>query len=154
LNPVSTLATGQRELAKLDFTQAEVDELKAKLMTLTRATLIVRSPERDELGRIKYVEVPNVGIQLAATVKALEFGVGKARQMIEVTGGGSTGQNQSGVRDLAKLMHEQPELADKVIRALKDGLNPAQTIDVTPVKSSEPAQASESNSAGSTSGNR
>lgn len=137
------------QVVKLDFTQSEIDRLKAKLLTLSDATIIVRSPERDENGRCKYVEVANVAVQLAATVKALEFGVGKPRQMIEVSDGSSSNAHQPGIRDLAHLLHRNPEITAKVISALKDGVNFSQAIPVQEVKHDSPAQPPESQSGGS-----
>ena len=138
--PQSSITLGKAKVAALEFTQGEVDELKAKLLKLTEATVIVRSPKRDDNGKLQYIEVPDVGVQLAATVKALEFSVGKPKQMIEVQPGNGSGNAARGMRDLGALIAQNPDLAIKVIGALKDGVNLSQAIDVTPVK---PAQISD-----------
>lgn len=148
-NKQTSLAAARAEVAKLDFSQNEVDYLKAKLLKLCDATMIVRSPERDEQGRIKYVEVPNVPVQLAATVKALEFSVGKPRQMIEVSDMSGGAKPSAGLRDLANLLHSNPEVAAKVLAALKDGVKVAEAIPVQAVTSVSPAQPSESESGAS-----
>lgn len=129
-----SIAAGKAEVAKLDFTQPEIDKLKAKLLELTEATVIVRSPERDANGKIQYIEVPNVGIQLAATVKAIEFGVGKPKQMLEVQDSPGRAAGHPGMQDLAKLLQRNPEVAAAVIQTLKTGQKMAEAIDVTPVK--------------------
>lgn len=151
-NAYSSVEAARHEVAqvvKLNYSQDQIDYLQNKLLKLCDATIIVRSPERDENGKCKYVEVPNVAVQLAATVKALEFGVGKPRQMIEVSDQTQPGRGQPGIRDLAQLLAQNPEITAKVLGALKDGVNFSQAIPVQEVKPSSPSQPQELQSDGS-----
>jgi hypothetical protein len=143
-----SLAAGKAEVAKLDFSQEEIDRLKNKLLQLTEATITVRVG-RDKDGKIMYGEVPNVGIQLAATVKAMEFGVGKPKQMIEVQGGGPARNESGGLRDLGRLIQQNPDVAHAVLKAVKDSANLAQAIDVTGTSGGKRSIAPESQSGGS-----
>lgn len=140
---VASLDVGQAVVAKLDFSQDEIDRVKSKLLELTEAMVTVRTG-RDENGKIIYGEVPNVGIQLAATVKVLEFAVGKPKQMIAVEGSSSTGQGQAGIRDLARLMHDNPEITGAILAAVRDGARITQAIDVTGTSEKTPVQPPES----------
>lgn len=140
---------GKAEVAKLDFTQEEVDSLKRKLLDLTEAVVTVRGPGRDADGRCIYITVPNVGIQLAATVKALEFGVGKPKQMLEIQDNPGRGRQASGPHELGRLLAEHPDVAAKVIETMKEGLRFSQAIPVEAVKREIPAKPAESESDGS-----
>ena len=130
--PVSSLTLGKAKIDRLEFSPDEVEELKANLLRLTKATVIVRSPMRDENGKIKYVEVPDNGLQLAATVKALEFAVGKPRQMMEVTTTGGSG-NLPQPQNLSKLLAGNPALVTSILTTLKTSLENAQAIPVQAV---------------------
>lgn len=143
---VTSITKGQERVAALDFTQPEVDKLKGKLLELTEATVWVRTG-RDALGMV-YSEVADPGVQLAATVKALEFAVGKPGQKLELTTPNTPGAS-SGLQDLGKLIAKNPEIAAKVLGALKDGLAMAQAIDVTGTSAENTSQAPESKSGGS-----
>lgn len=142
--PVSSLTLGKAKIDRIEFSPEEIEGLKRKLLKLTEATVIVRSPVRNKDGKLDYVEVPDTGIQLAATVKALEFGVGKPRQMMEVTT--SNGRAMPEGQSLAKLLAGNPDIASKIITALKDGLENAQAIPVQEVKRELPSLKPESES--------
>lgn len=146
---VSSLTKGIKTVAKLEFSEEERAELKAGLLTLTKASVIVRSPQRDKDGKCVYVEVPDNGIRLAAIVKALEWDVGKPKAMLELQTGPGAGGAAPGLQDLGRLISRNPEIAAKIIAALRDGLSFAQAIDVTPASEGKPAQVSESQSGGS-----
>ena len=141
--PVSSLSRGVAVVASLNFSPEERAELKANLLKLTKAKVIVRSTERAPGGGIQYVEVDDNGIQLAATVKALEWDVGKPRQMLEVQSGPSA-HRAATARDLGLLLASDPELITKVLGALKDGLDQAQAIPVQAVTSDTASPKSES----------
>lgn len=145
---ITTLAGGLAATPKIAGTQADVDHALAKLRTLMDATVIVRSPERDEHGRCKYVEVPNVGIQLAAATKYLEFTTGKPRQSIEMTDSTSKGSQPAGLRDLATILNRNPDVLARVVGALKDGAKLAEAIPVEAVTSENPVSPSDSQSGG------
>jgi len=140
MSQISSLAVGQQKVASLDFTQSEVDTLKAKLLRLTEAKITVRVG-RDAEGKIAYGQVDDVGIQLAATVKALEFGVGKPKQMIDVKTGPGAGGVAPGVHELGRLLVKNPDITARILGALKDGLALSEAIPVEAV-TSEPAQTS------------
>ncbi len=144
----SSLEAGKAEVAKLDFTQAEVDFLKRKLLALCDAKVIVRSTERDKDGKIKYIEVDNCGIQLPAIVKALEFGVGKPKQMVEVRAPGQA-LPAPGMRELASLAAKDPAVLATILQALKDGVALTQAIDITSTSDEKPDSPVESESGGS-----
>jgi hypothetical protein len=146
---VSSLAIGNAEVAKLDFSSAEVEILKRKLLALTEAKVTVRGP-RDQAGKITYVEVDNVGIQLAATVKALEFAVGKPRQMVEVSETPPQGgQAALSMRDLPAIASKHPQVLAAILAALKGASNLSHAIDVTPTSAVSDQSPSESKSGAS-----
>lgn len=140
---------GNNAVAKIEFTQAEIDKAKAKLLQLMDAKVVVRSPKRDDLGRIVYEEVDDHGIQLAATRTALEFAVGKPKQMMEVQTGPNAAGRAMSQADLARLLAKNPELTATVIKTLQEGLKNAQAIDVTPDKPGSEASPSDSESGAS-----
>lgn len=144
--PITTLKAAGPRIDGLAFKPDEVDRLKAKLLALTEATVIVRSPVRDEQGRCKYVEVPDTGIQLAATVKALEFAVGKPRQMMEVTT--NTGRALPEPQNLTKLLAGNPDLVKSILTTLKESLENSQAVPVQALPSGTPPQLPESQSEG------
>lgn len=120
-------------IASLDFTPDEVEAFKRKLIQLSNAKVVVRGPERDENGRCIYIEVDDHGIQLAATVKGLEFAVGKPKQMMEIATGPSAAGQRTSQSDLARLLSKNPDLTSTIIETLKAGIKSAQAIDVTPL---------------------
>ncbi len=128
-------AVAKVEKVALEFSQGEINDLKANLLRLSKAKVTVRIG-RDESGKIQYGEVDDTSIQLAATVKALEFGVGKPRSSLEITD--TTRPNQgdpANLSQLAKLLHQNPDVTSRVLGALKDGLKLAEAIPVEAVTS-------------------
>lgn len=146
---ILTLSGSNEMLGKLNYEQKDVDYALAKLRELMDASIIVRSPERDEHGRIKYVSVPNVGIQLAAATKFLEFTTGKPRQSIEMTDNTSKGSSPTGLNDLARLLHKNPDVTARVLGALRDGVKLAEAITVEAVTTDSPYLPTDSQSGGS-----
>jgi len=139
--PISSLSHGKSLVDRLIFSTGELDELKTKLMALTRATVMVRSPVRNARGTLDYVEMPDNGIQLAATVKALEFAVGKAKVMLDIQT--SAGKPISQGADLAKLLVNNADLTLTILQTLKESLRKAQAVDVTPLPEQLPIQPSD-----------
>ncbi len=142
----------ERTLQSLVLTDGEVESLKAKLLQLTEAKEIVRIG-RDDNGII-YGEQPNLPVQLAATVKLLEFGIGKPRQAIEVTNNGAPpGAPRLTRADLARLLTEDPSAAHGLLTVMQAiaGLRPEmkQATPVEEVKSSEARRLPESESGAS-----
>jgi hypothetical protein len=80
---------------------------KGKLRALMDATVSVRVG-RDADGRIQYAEMPDNGIQLAATIKFMEFELGKAPQTIEVSHHG-TG-DEAKPKDPLEMLRNNPAL--------------------------------------------
>jgi hypothetical protein len=147
--PVSSLTKGVAIVQQLVFSAEEVADLKANLMKLTKARVIVRGVGVDEkTGLREYIEQDDNGIQLAATVKALEFAVGKPQQMLKIEDK-RAGSESRGLTDLGKLLHQNPEIASKVIGALQDGLKVAQAIDVTATSAGSEGSPVDPQSAGS-----
>lgn len=138
--PTTTLTSATAKIDRLDFSASEIDTLKAKLLELTGATVIVRSTQRDANGKIQYIEVADTGIQLAATVKALEFAVGKPKQMIAVqTGPDAAGKPQ----DLRQILQKNPDLVRSILGHMQETLKNAQAVEVEEVKADKADQLGE-----------
>lgn len=133
--PITTLRGAKAKVAALEmgFSQEEIDALKTQLLELTQATVIVRSPKRDEWGKVQYIEVPDNGLRLAAVVKAIEFGIGKARQFIDVQT--SNGNHAPDGQNLAKLLAGNPELVVSILTTLQESLKSSEAIAVQAVTS-------------------
>jgi hypothetical protein len=129
--PVSSLSAGKALVDRLVFSPSELDELKTKLLALSRATVTVRGPERDGNGHCIYIRVPDNGIQLAATVKALEFAVGKPKVMLDIQT--SAGKTATHGHDLGRLLANNADLTATILRTLKEGLQNVQAIDLAPL---------------------
>lgn len=149
MGKVHSLASGNAAVARLTFTEEEVEGLKAKLLELTRAEVIVRGTKRDENGKCIYVSVPDQGIQLAATVKALEFAVGRPTQKLEVQTNAGSPSLPLTQRALVELMAANPEMTKRVLDAVTEAAKNAQAVPVQAVASEKPALPPESLAEGS-----
>lgn len=129
---ITTLRAGQERIERLEFDDAETAHLKARLLELTSATVISRSPVRNSEGKLDYIEVPDNGIRLAATVKALEFKFGKPRQMIDVETNDGRGAR---AQDLGLLVMKNRDLAASLLRMVTEKLEKSQAIPVEAVPS-------------------
>lgn len=147
--PVHSLSRGVQEVTKLVFSQSEVDYLKAKLFELTRATVVVRSPERDADGRTIYKEVPDSGIQLAAATKLMEFAQGKPRQSLALETSPERSEKAVTGRDLVLFLGKRPDLVDTIVATMTEVAKNAQAIKVEEVKPDSAPQPPESESEGS-----
>jgi hypothetical protein len=141
--PQTSLTLGRAKIDRIEFSPLEIEELKGKLMSLTRATVIVRSTKRDEHGKIQYEEVPDSGIQLAATVKALEFAVGKPRQTLDVED--SRGRSPA-AQDLRAILGKNPELVTSILGHMQETLRNSQALTVEAVEANPPRVQGESES--------
>ena len=129
--PQTTLSSGLARVERIDFSEMEVADLKATLLRLTTATVRVRGRERTPQGGITYEDVPDNGIQLAATVKALEFAVGKPRQTMEV----QDGRNRlPAAQDLRAILGKNPELVTAILGHMQETLKNSQALTVEAVE--------------------
>ena len=139
----SPATAAQRVEQALTFSKGEVDRAKAKLLELMDSVVVIRSPERDENGRCKYVEVPNAPIQLAAAIKIVEYGLGKPTQMVVVDQGPGSRPARA---DLGKMLLANPSLIETVLRSMKEAAEAAQAIPVQAVASDRSTSGQESES--------
>lgn len=96
------------------FTGDALELAKTRLVGLLDATVIVRSTEKDETGRLKYKEVPDNAIRLAAAVKLIELETGKAPQTVDVATTPPGGDAQK-AENPAHLLARNPELLGKIL---------------------------------------
>lgn len=138
----------ERTLQSLVLTNDEVNMLKRKLLELSDAKETVRIGR--DAGGIIYGERPNLPVQLAATVKLLEFGIGKPRQAVEITnrGPGASAPRISRA-ELAAMLAETPSLVTAFLGGLQAAAGMKQAVAVEATCETLPAPPSEVQSGGS-----
>jgi hypothetical protein len=95
------------------FTGDALERAKQRLVGLLDASVIVRSPETNEDGSRKYIEVPDNAIRLAAAVKLIELETGRAPQFLDIkTSAPGSGSQQA--EDPIRLLMANPALAEKL----------------------------------------
>lgn len=115
------------------FSGDDLAHAKAKLRALTEATVSVRIGRDPATGKILYGEMPDNGIQLAATIKLIEFETGKAPATIDVQHH-SHGDGGQKPEDAVEMLKKNPDLLRTMVRSYLDAAKSAQEPLVHDVK--------------------
>lgn len=107
------------------FAPDDLAHAKAKLRALTEATVSVRIGRDPVTGKILYGEMPDNGIQLAATVKLIEFETGKAPATIDVQHH-SHGDGGQKPEDAIEMLKKNPDLLRTMVKSYLDAVKYAQ----------------------------
>lgn len=111
------LAHAERQLAGV-FDNNDIEEARRVLQECMRSVIRVRSTIRcPKTGGIQYEDVPNHSLRLAASVKVLEYAIGKPTQRI-ITETSNTPKSQ--LPDLIAMIKRHPQVAGAVVRSLTE----------------------------------
>lgn len=104
------------------FEQEDLDLAKATLKACCTATRRVRAGKDPQTGAFTYADVPDHPVRLAASVKIIEWSIGKpVAASVQMTIGPGPGQSATASQDdLLQLLLAAPEAAADIVGKLKD----------------------------------
>lgn len=134
----------------LAVTQADVDAAVGTLRSLLLANQVVRSPKRDENGKLTYEEVPDNPVRLAAAVKIIEHGTGKPRQSVDLTTDAPGKGQKADLASLVGLMAAHPDVVTRLVDAAQELSANRKALPLQVVASEKTVPPPESESEGAT----